>query len=55
MTPNEMRLVANAFVQTALASGHTIAQLLDYVEQTKRSPALVQEIRKAAARSKKYD
>jgi hypothetical protein len=48
MTPNDMRLVADAYVLTALGSGHTIEQLIEYVEQTKRSPALVQAIRKAA-------
>jgi hypothetical protein len=52
MTENDLHLVAGALLRTAVASGHTIEQLIEYVEQTRGSPELLQAIRKAA-RSKK--
>jgi hypothetical protein len=47
MTPNDMRLAADAFVRTAVDSGHTIEQLIEYFEQTKGDPELVRAIKRA--------
>jgi hypothetical protein len=55
MTQNDLRLVAQAFVQTTKDCGFTVEQLIRYVEQTRRSPELVQAIRKVAKSKKKYD
>jgi hypothetical protein len=51
MTKKELALVADAYVRTSLGSGFTVDQLIDYVEQTKRSPELVQAIKMV----RKYD
>jgi hypothetical protein len=49
MTPNDMRLVADAYVRTALGSGHTIEQLIEYAERTAgRDAAWVRAIREIA-------
>jgi hypothetical protein len=48
MTPNDMRLVAAAYVRTALGSGFTVDELIKYFEQTKGDPKLVRAIIKIA-------
>jgi hypothetical protein len=52
MTQNDLPLVADAYVRTALGSGHTIEQLIEYFEQTRGDPELVLAIKRAR---QKYD